>query len=173
MKSFSTSNVSLPRPSNGGFTLIELLVVIAIIMILASMLLPSLSRSKEQARVITCINNLHQIGLGISIYTQDFQDTYPVGGTYNLGGKDPRADLLNCFSRAAERPLYNYLQILEVFNCPRDFGQRILPCGCGGGNFKPSNWDAIGCSYHYNSGGLTTLAGGGFGCRAVIDAGDQ
>jgi len=89
----------------GGFTLIELLVVIAIIALLMSILMPALSRAKEQTRAVICLHNLHQLGLAWKMYFDDnnskTRDT--LGWIVQLWPYYKNKDLLLCAS--ARKPL--------------------------------------------------------------------
>jgi prepilin-type N-terminal cleavage/methylation domain-containing protein len=64
-----------------GFTLIELLVVIAIIALLMAILMPALRRAKEQAKRVTCANNLRQMGTSLVIYSDDYGGRLPPSET--------------------------------------------------------------------------------------------
>ena len=66
--------IRFSKVKDKGFTLIELLVVIAIISILAAILFPVFARARENARRASCLSNLKQIGLGIAMYTQDYDE---------------------------------------------------------------------------------------------------
>jgi prepilin-type N-terminal cleavage/methylation domain-containing protein/prepilin-type processing-associated H-X9-DG protein len=96
------------KESQRGFTLIELLVVIAIIAVLASLLLPALSRAKEKASAIKCLSNLHQMGLALVLYTHDFDGGFPPRVTVNRWPTQLR----------------NYYASLNLLQCPTELLQR-------------------------------------------------
>src|SRR5213594_917661 len=109
MTAIPDQTIAGTNPVQRAFTLIELLVVIAIIAILASLLLPAMSRAKQKAKATQCMSNLRQMGIAMIAYIDD-AGVYPVG----IDAAEGSAWIWPALLR-------RYLQqgrSTEVFHCP-------------------------------------------------------
>lgn len=110
-----------------GFTLIELLVVIAIIAILAAILFPVFASSQAKARSTACLSNIKEIGLGVMMYTGDYDETFPLRQYYCSASTQPGLGYLS--GRFGwYNILYPYVKNAEIFTCPDGIqGYKSMP----------------------------------------------
>ncbi len=118
-----------------GFTLIELLVVIAIIAILAAILFPVFAKAREKARTSSCQSNLKQLALGMIMYNQDYDETFPpyisngVWGTASTYGVQTTAGMPGSTWTTSDGGtsgnyltwmdlIYPYVKNVQVYQCP-------------------------------------------------------
>ncbi|MCW3097501.1 MAG: hypothetical protein JWL77_3119 [Chthonomonadaceae bacterium] len=116
------------RGDRRAFTLIELLVVIAVIAILAALLFPVFSKARESARKTGCLSNLKQLGLAVTLYLQDYDETYPmnrfaddlhpVSGCTAPSPTTPPADDLQGSTLNWRRAVLPYVKTIAAYQCP-------------------------------------------------------
>ena len=145
-----------------GFTLIEVLVVVAIIALLLSILLPSLRKVKEQARIAVCQSNLHQVMIGFFSYVTQRGEYAPRAAGHELGGKTGRVGLIDPWlpammfgggMPAGERPLNREIgNAHALFRCPADKGEPLWWFDTEPYQATSTAYELYGSSYFYVSG---------------------
>ncbi len=155
-----------------GFTLIELLVVIAVIAILASLLLPRLSRAKDAARFVKCKSNLRPSGIGLNMYVQNFS-FYPMGGAQRGWDNLMRTGWQNKLREYSGEPVHFHsdhgavaFEKTGVFRCPAVEADSKLPNIGEWWLFGYEN-DFYAEHYGYNEEGFVT--GQGLGWRDWVE----
>jgi len=110
-----------------GFTLLELLVVIAIIAVLAAMLLPALTKARERASTIRCVNNMKQLMLCWIMYTQENNEFIPNNWTIGNRDSSPESWIAGNVTKTSEATnavyiqtgtLFPYNQTAAIYRCP-------------------------------------------------------
>ena len=99
-----------------AFTLLELLIIIAVVCIMAALLFPVGTKSRESARRSSCQSNLKQIGLGFMQYIRDYDEKWPLAYTDNDGSGDYDAALDAGWMQITQP----YLKSTQIFQCPSE-----------------------------------------------------